>query len=106
MEGKSEEINKCIGCLYCFSALSDGGHIKCAVNPRCGREVEYAKLQKNGAGRRVAIVGGGPAGMTAALTLKQREFEPVIFEKADTLGGQLNIADKPILKDSFLRTIS
>lgn len=101
MEGRSEEINKCIGCLYCFSALSDGGHIKCAVNPRCGREVEYAKLQKNGAGRRVAIVGGGPAGMTAALTLKQRGFEPVIFEKADTLGGQLNIADKPILKDKL-----
>lgn len=101
MEGRSDEINKCIGCLYCFSALSDGGHIKCAVNPRCGREVEYSTLEKNGEGRKVAIVGGGPAGMTAALTLKKRGFEPVIFEKSDVLGGQLNIADKPILKDKL-----
>ncbi len=100
-EGRADEINKCIGCLYCFTSLSDGGHIKCAVNPRCGREVEYQCLKKDGDGRTVAIVGGGPAGMTAALTLKERGFAPVIFEKDSVLGGQLNIADKPILKEKL-----
>ena len=100
-EGRAEEINKCIGCLYCFASLSDGGHIKCAVNPRCGREVEYKELHKNGEGRTVAIIGGGPAGMEAALTLKTRGFAPVIFEKSDVLGGQLNIADKPLMKEKL-----
>ncbi len=100
-EGRPEEINKCIGCLFCFASLSNGGHIKCAVNPKCGREVEYANVEKNGDGRKVAVIGGGPAGITAALTLKERGFEPVIFEKNDTLGGQLNIADKPILKEKL-----
>ena len=100
-ENRSDEINKCIGCLYCFSSLSDGGHIKCAVNPRCGREVEYLNLEKNGDGKKVAIIGGGPAGMVAALTLKERAYEPVIFEKAPALGGQLNVADKPILKEKL-----
>lgn len=100
-EGRPEEINKCIGCLYCFASLGGGGHIKCAVNPRCGREVEYVNRVKNGADRPVAIIGGGPAGITAALELHERGFKPVIFEKADCLGGQLNIADKPILKDKL-----
>lgn len=100
-EGRPEEINRCIGCLYCFTALSDGGHIKCAVNPRCGREVEYSHLEKTGDDRPVAIIGGGPAGMMAALTLKERNYRPIIFEKADCLGGQLNVADKPILKDKL-----
>ncbi|MCR4587003.1 MAG: tRNA-dihydrouridine synthase, partial [Lachnospiraceae bacterium] len=80
-EGRADEINKCIGCLYCFGSLSEGSHIKCAVNPRCGREVEYAKVVKNGNGRKVAIIGGGPAGMQAALTLSERGFAPVLFEK-------------------------
>ncbi len=100
-EGRADEINKCIGCLYCFKTLNDGCHIKCAVNPRCGREVEYSCLKKDGDGRPVAIVGGGPAGMTAALTLKERGFAPVIFEKEAALGGQLNVAVKPILKEKL-----
>ena len=100
-EGRADEINKCIGCLYCFGCLSEGGHIKCAVNPRCGREVEYADVVKNGDGRKVAIIGGGPAGMQAALTLSERGFAPVLFEKADHLGGQLNVADKPLLKEKL-----
>ena len=85
-EGRADEINKCIGCLYCFGSLSEGGHIKCAVNPRCGREVEYANVVKNGNGRKVAIIGGGPGGMQAALTLSERGFAPVLFEKEDHLG--------------------
>ncbi len=100
-EGRADEINKCIGCLYCFKVLNSGNHIECAVNPKCGREVEFGTMEKNGNGEKVAIVGGGPAGMYAALTLKERGFEPVLFEKEETLGGQLNLADKPILKEKL-----
>ncbi|MCR4797858.1 MAG: FAD-dependent oxidoreductase [Lachnospiraceae bacterium] len=99
--GRADEINKCIGCLYCFGSLSSGNHIRCAVNPRCGREVEYADVVKNGKGRKVAIIGGGPAGMQAALTLSERGFAPVLFEKEDRLGGQLNVAEKPLLKEKL-----
>ncbi|MCR4587890.1 MAG: NAD(P)/FAD-dependent oxidoreductase [Lachnospiraceae bacterium] len=100
-EGRADEINKCIGCLYCFGSLSEGGHIKCAVNPRCGREVEYSDIVKNGNGRKVAVIGSGPAGMVAALTLSERGFAPVLFEKEDHLGGQLNVAEKPLLKEKL-----
>lgn len=100
-EDRGKEINKCIGCLYCFTSLSDGGHIKCAVNPKCGREVDYANIERTGDGRSVAVIGGGPAGMVAALTLCERGFKPVIFEKAASLGGQLNIATKPIMKEKL-----
>ncbi len=100
-QDRAKEINKCIGCLYCFTSLAEGGHIKCAVNPRCGREVDYGTVEKTGDGRKVAVVGGGPAGMVAALTLRERGFDPVIFEKASALGGQLNIATKPIMKEKL-----
>lgn len=86
-ENRSDEINKCIGCLYCFNRLQGGDHISCAVNPRCGREVEYSDLKKDGNGRTVAVIGGGAAGMTAALTLKERGFTPILFEKDSRLGG-------------------
>ncbi len=99
--GKEAEINRCIGCLNCFGAIGANGHIKCTVNPRCGREVEFSKVNCNGDGRTVAVIGGGPAGMEAALTLKERGFKPVLFEKGNALGGQLNLADKPVLKDKL-----
>lgn len=99
--GKEAEINRCIGCLNCFGAIGANGHIKCTVNPRCGREVEFGTVNKNGEGRTVAVIGAGPAGMEAALTLKDRGFKPVIFEKENVLGGQLNLADKPVLKDKL-----
>lgn len=92
--GRAEEIRQCIGCLGCFAEIVKLHRIKCAVNPITGREREYAQPERNGGGRVAAIVGGGPAGIEAALTLKERGFEPVIFEAGDRLGGTLNIADK------------
>lgn len=97
--GREDEINRCIGCLRCFEALSNGRHICCTVNPRCGREVEFSRYETNGNEQPVAVIGGGPAGMEAALVLKKRGFAPVIFEKSAQLGGQLNDAERPILKD-------
>ncbi len=94
ISGRLDEIRPCIGCLACFEEICNLRRVKCAVNPVAGREREYAHAVRDGDGRRVVIIGGGPAGIEAALVLKGRGFAPVIFEKADRLGGALNIADK------------
>ncbi len=99
--GREDEIRSCIGCLHCFKTLNTGRHISCAVNPRLGRELEYKDYEKNGAGRTVAVIGGGPGGMQAALTLADRAFKVVLFEKAGELGGTLNVADKPLRKEKI-----
>lgn len=103
--GKTETIRTCIGCLVCFDEIEHVRHVKCSVNPLCGREREFAHLVRNGAGRTVAVVGGGPAGITAALALKERGFKPVLFDPSSRLGGTLNVADKGIDKTKITRFV-
>ena len=103
--GKAELIRTCIGCLVCFDEIAHVRHVKCSVNPICGREREFANPVRNGAGRTVAVVGGGPAGMTAALVLKERGFHAVLFDPSLRLGGTLNVADKGIDKEKITRYI-
>lgn len=90
-------LRKCIGCLYCFKTANTGRAIECTANPILGRETIYGddKLVKNGEGKTVAVIGGGPAGMQAAYVLAKRGYKPVIFEKSSELGGTLNVANKP-----------
>ncbi len=91
--GRSNEIYKCIGCIYCFESLMNVGYVRCSVNPRAGKEaVFHEELMKNGNGRKVAVVGGGPAGMMAANILGQRGFDVTLFEKDGELGGDLLLA--------------
>lgn len=96
-EGDDISIRKCIGCMECFRIANMGRPIECTVNPLLGRELHYgeSQLKKNGEGRVVAVVGGGPAGMQAAAVLAKRGFKPVLFEKSGELGGSMNLADKP-----------
>jgi 2,4-dienoyl-CoA reductase-like NADH-dependent reductase (Old Yellow Enzyme family)/thioredoxin reductase len=103
--GKAEMISKCIGCLVCFDEIEHGRHVKCSVNPTTGREREFAQLRLNGEGRTVAVVGGGPAGFTAAMVLRQRGFHPVLFDRSPRLGGTLNVADKGIGKEKITRLV-
>jgi 2,4-dienoyl-CoA reductase-like NADH-dependent reductase (Old Yellow Enzyme family)/thioredoxin reductase len=103
--GKAETIRKCIGCLVCFNEIEHGRHVKCSVNPTTGREREFAHVRRNGAGRTIAVIGGGPAGLTAALVLQERGFHPVLFDPGPRLGGTLNIADKGIDKEKITRSV-
>ena len=120
--GKADQIRKCIGCLYCRERiLGEGLPIRCSVNARTAREVEFpdydemvraagtgfaAGPKADGAGRRVAVIGAGPAGMEAARVLALRGYAPVIFDKNKEAGGTLNIADKPPLKDKITGLIA
>ncbi|WP_425446452.1 FAD-dependent oxidoreductase [Dethiothermospora halolimnae] len=99
--GEESTIRPCISCLHCIEELESGRKIKCAVNARVGRELEFDGFEKNGDDRKVAIIGGGPAGMESARVLALRGFKPVIFEKENELGGALNLANKPPKKEKI-----
>lgn len=98
--GNEELLRKCIGCMYCFKTANLGRPVACTVNPILGRETIYNDntIVKNGAGRTVAVIGGGPGGMQAAYVLAKRDFHVVLFEKENALGGTLNVGDKPPFK--------
>jgi len=104
-EGREQEIKRCISCLWCFESLLVnalvGKPLECAVNPRLGREKETAHPLKNGNGRVVAIIGAGPAGLSAAEIAGLRGFKPVVLEKNAFVGGQLQLANKPPKKEKI-----
>ncbi len=105
MEGREKEIKRCICCLYCIQSMQDnayhGDHGYCSVNPTVGREKEFDNLQNDGNGRTVVIVGAGVAGLTCAEMLGRRGFKPVVLEKSDQVGGQIQLANKPPKKEKL-----
>ena len=104
-EDREKEIVRCICCLYCIESLNKNAAIglplECTVNPKLGHEKNSNYYRKNGKDRIVAIIGAGPAGLMAAATLGQRNFKPVVFEKNDAVGGQLQLANKPPKKEKI-----
>ncbi|MGX8701899.1 oxidoreductase [Caproiciproducens sp.] len=96
-EGREDEMHNCISCMACFSPVVPGCS-NCSVNPLATRELENIEVRKDGGGRTAAVVGGGPGGMQAAVTLAERGFKPVLFEKDGKLGGLENLAAAPVGK--------
>ena len=105
-EGKEDMIRPCIGCLDCMLKDGMGLPVTCPANPWNGRETIYNEntIFKNGEGRKVVVIGGGPAGMQAALILAKRGFKPVLFEKQDRLGGTM-VAAGVLPRKTYMREL-
>lgn len=90
---RAEEIRPCIKCFYCLDGFKDSHAYGCSVNPVAGREYELSLLPScRCEPKRVAVIGGGPAGLTAAAECARRGHAVTLYEKSDTLGGQLKDA--------------
>jgi 2,4-dienoyl-CoA reductase-like NADH-dependent reductase (Old Yellow Enzyme family)/thioredoxin reductase len=89
--GKEEDHRPCLRCQYCGLRLIIPAVINCAVNPYLGNETEFpeAKVRKADVRKKVAVIGGGPAGIQALLTLCERGHEVTLYEKTDRLGGHV-----------------
>jgi 2,4-dienoyl-CoA reductase-like NADH-dependent reductase (Old Yellow Enzyme family)/thioredoxin reductase len=99
-EGRLGEVTSCIGCMECIERLAfdeRGEGVTCVVNPALGRERSY-QMKPVKKAKKVVVVGGGPAGMQAAIVAAQRGHKVTLFEKNENLGGQLNIAALPPFK--------
>ncbi len=91
-EGREDEIMTCGGCLQgCLAKVKGGGPVGCLINPELGREGEAATLV-GPLGERLVVVGGGPAGMQAALSARRRGYEVTLLERNTKLGGQFTLA--------------
>ena len=90
--GKTEEIVKCMRCFTCTSNLLVGKKAVCPLNPEIGRELEWKYPVPKGEKKRVAVVGGGPAGMECAIEAVKQGHDVTLYEKSDKLGGSLNFA--------------
>jgi 2,4-dienoyl-CoA reductase (NADPH2) len=104
-EGKPESINTCIGCNQaCLDHTFAAKRSTCLVNPRACYELErnYTPTTK---AKKVAVVGAGPAGLSAATILAERGHDVDLFEKASEIGGQFNIAKKIPGKEEFYETL-
>jgi 2,4-dienoyl-CoA reductase-like NADH-dependent reductase (Old Yellow Enzyme family)/thioredoxin reductase len=103
-QGRFDDIVPCIACNEgCFQRLYAGLDVSCVVNPRVGRESLFPAVPA-AQPRRVLVVGGGPAGMVAALTAAARGHRVVLCERGPRLGGQLLMGDVPPHKDE-IRTL-
>lgn len=86
---KEDEIIPCIRCFHCLD-YTRAKNFGCSVNPTVGRELRLKRLVPCATEKkRVVVIGGGPAGMQAAISAKSRGHEVILLEKSDTLGGKL-----------------
>lgn len=94
-EGRNEDIVPCVRCNKCHGRGKDDPFVSvCTVNPEIGLQHKIGRLvTPPRRKKRVAVIGGGPGGMRAALWLKQRGHTPVIFEKEGQLGGKIIHSD-------------
>jgi len=106
-ENRAEEINTCIGCNQaCLDFIFTGRVTSCLVNPKAGRELEFEENVKvQGGSKKVAIIGAGPAGLSAACTAAERGHKVTLFDASSEIGGQLNLAKTVPDKTEFYEFI-
>ncbi|MFE3984994.1 FAD-dependent oxidoreductase [Nocardia tengchongensis] len=104
-DARTDEINTCIACNQaCLDHAFQAKTVSCLLNPRAGHETEL-KLLPTRRTRKFAVVGAGPAGLSAAVSLAQRGHHVDLFESDDKVGGQFDIARRIPGKEEFNETI-
>ncbi len=104
-QNRADEINTCIGCNQaCLDHVFNGKLTSCLVNPRACHELEL-KITPTDTRKHVAVVGAGPAGLAAAVTAAQRGHQVTLFDAANEIGGQFNIAKQIPGKEEFYETL-
>lgn len=103
--GRSDEINTCIGCNQaCLDHTFGGKLTSCLVNPRACHETGLNYLPTIQV-KKIAVVGAGPAGLSAATVAAERGHEVTLFDSASQIGGQFNIAKRIPGKEEFSETL-
>jgi len=104
-EGRADEINTCIGCNQaCLDHVFSMKLTSCLVNPRACHETELNYLPTTQV-KKIAVVGAGPAGLSAATVAAQRGHQVTLFDSASEIGGQFNVAKRVPGKEEFYETL-
>ena len=104
-QNRADEINTCIGCNQaCLDHVFQNKVASCLVNPRAAHETEL-KITPAESKKSIAVVGSGPAGLAAATTAAERGHSVTLFDQADRIGGQFNMALRVPGKEEFVETI-
>lgn len=102
---RAETINTCIGCNQaCLDHTFNGRITSCLVNPRACHETELV-LSPTRLRKRLAVVGAGPAGLAFSVSAAERGHDVTLFDAAEEIGGQLNIAKRVPGKEEFEETL-
>ena len=103
-EGREIEIRPCIGCLRCLNGVMYGKRVSCSINPSFELENEdtltEAEVKKD-----ILVIGGGVAGMEAAIVARKRGHHVVLCEAKEELGGQIHVACVPIGKQEMTKVV-
>ena len=107
MEGRGEDVRPCLRCLNCTDGDNLHRHFSCTVNPLTGHEqrlgFEDEPVAPAPFKKKVLVVGGGPAGLSAAVTAARRGHRVILYEKSGRLGGTVDFADSDSLKVDLRR---
>ena len=102
MENRLDDVRECVGANYCIHGTYRWGVAYCLHNAATGREQTMPHIiPKAAQRRRVVVVGAGPGGLEAARVSAERGHEVVLFEAAERVGGQVNLAAKTPKRESM-----
>ncbi|OIH97825.1 MULTISPECIES: FAD-dependent oxidoreductase [unclassified Curtobacterium] len=105
LAGSFDLVNTCIGCNQaCLDRSIIGAPVSCLVNPRAAREVAFPARPTTDP-KRVDVVGGGPAGLAAAVDAARRGHDVTLWEASDRLGGQFDLAALVPGKEDYAATV-
>lgn len=98
-QGREQELCPCIGCLRCLATVNADGSVCCTMNPVAGHELEKKKAQAASVpSKKVLVIGGGPAGLSAAAEAARQGHQVTLMERTHRLGGQMYLAGFPPCK--------